>query len=154
MAKKRRPKPQPGPAAKRRPPAAGPARPPDPDPVTGFAADTDHPFVRHRLAILVGFTVIGLLGALLVGLALQSREQYSCKGTDVAAGSTTADTQRGALDRLLETTPTLPKDGWASSEPNRYARSVEGSTMVVNVSQSDDGTFQAVRYDVCGFGIS
>lgn len=154
MAKKRRPKPQPGPAAKRRPAGTGPATPPEPDPITGYAGGEDHPFVRHRVAILVGFTVVGLLGALLVGLALQSREQYSCKGTDVPAATTTAGTERGALDRLLDTTPALPRDGWASSEPNRFARSVEGSTMIVNVSQSDDGTFQAVRYDVCGFGIS
>jgi hypothetical protein len=127
--------------------STGPTDPADP------VADDPLASPKVRLAVLGGLAIIAVLGCLLLAFDLNNQGQWGCRSVPVDDPATVAPSARQAVDRFLAT-GAAPSDGWAASEPNRYARSQDGTQMILDLNQTDATTFTVVRFDTCGPGIA
>ncbi len=128
--------------AARSKPGAAPTTPPEPAPVD-----------RRRLLLLGGLALVALLGCALFWFDLHTQGAWGCTSVNVPIDAATGPTADAAV-AAYAATGAAPADGWQNSEPNRFARTLDGKQMIIDLNQRDVNRWAVVRYDTCGPGVS
>ncbi len=111
------------------------------------------PIDRRRLLILGALALVAVLGCALLWFDINTQGVWGCTSVNVAAGTANGPTPEAAV-AAYAATGAAPGDGWNNSEPNRYARTLDGKQMILDLNQRDVSTWSVVRFDTCGPGVT
>jgi hypothetical protein len=107
---------------------------------------------KNQKLILGGLALVAVLGFALLAFDRSNQGAWGCRSVNVPLETATGPTAEAAV-AAYAATGAAPADGWANSEPNRYARTLDGKQMIIDVNQRDVNSWAVVRYDTCGPGV-